>query len=867
MSQGATPPPRHPDTSGSRQSQPHPSTSSSVSESAAPATTLEQQATEESTEESDARLAAALAQLEAEQSPPESSPSAAGSAASPLPATATPTPSTSAPPAPPPRHPSVGTARSRPAPDPGSAAEEAPPPLEPPPIRSRPFTSRSSSHDSDPDPDLSRKLEELQDLEIASLLDRVGHRLTDVRIAEAANVRLAVEYPSKDDFRAQGQGGGKVDWFSYLAAYVACLAAEYVPSSLVESTPHSTEEGHQEGAEEQEFSLRDLRDELERLYILCPPPIWQRLVLSELASLWRWDDPTRTLACFAGYLLIWWYDLLFLAPCAGLALLVVKARFFPPSKKELLRLSEDRQARSRDARVLSKQLKASSVVGYAGQGVKGLWSDWRGRFKDAKATAASSRHAEGAAEEEEADSRTSARAGAAVANGGESTGGDIELRQRSRSATTTPTSSITAKPDSALGHLLASSSILTTSTASPPAASSLASALPSKPQPQEEKLPDPARAPGGKEGDGDVSLYRLMRNLLATFGPNAILWLGEVNDLGERIKNLIVHPEHPSVRYVALRLLTICLVLATTPISLVYKTMWLYLGIDFFVMWKVRSTYPEWRGVTLPHRWLLLGAPNDVQYTLYALRQRQLEGKPIHGTKTLKRRAREADKRDSPPDENDNDAAVDNMSKMERTKARARALSSAVASVLEEADRYRSRRSSDFETASFTAGGGDDAASVVSLPRGKPEASYFALYSSKPGSLSFYSDRLSFAPARHLASLTRLSSRFSSTARAVSQLDLAAREDDDDASLASVGTSSSKRTIKSTLASVLAQGGEVVILYEEIEGVTKQTDMKAFEGLAVRTKDGRTYNFRNVSRRDDAFTKLLSFTAAKWKQR
>lgn len=56
------------------------------------------------------------------------------------------------------------------------------------------------------------------------------------------------------------------------------------------------------------------------------------------------------------------------------------------------------------------------------------------------------------------------------------------------------------------------------------------------------------------------------------------------------------------MRYIALRLLAICAALAVTPISLVYKALWLYLGIDFFIMWKVRSLYPEWRGVTLPHR-------------------------------------------------------------------------------------------------------------------------------------------------------------------------------------------------------------------------------------------------------------------------
>lgn len=374
-----------------------------------------------------------------------------------------------------------------------------PPPLPPPPIRTRRSSSSSSS------PLLERKLQDLQDIEIAQLLDRVGHRLTDVRIAQAVDVRLAVEYPTTETFT--DPTNGRVDYLGFLVAYTSCLVADLVPTSLLVEPTTTTNP---------DFSLTDLRDQLERFYVLCPPPVWQRLVLSHLASLWRWDDPTRTAACFGAYLLLWWYDLLFLAPCVALAALVIKASFFfPPSVEQLVRLAEDRNARSRDARVLGKQLSASSLFGYAGQGVKGIWSDLRARMRDVER------------EDEQED----------VADDGE--------QERSRLATATsasPSAAASAKtPNSALGHLVASASVVSTSTAAPTSTPTFApeskSGTDQQQEQQEQELRDPARrGPGGKEGDGDVSLYRLMRNLTATFGPNAILWLGELNDLGERIK-------------------------------------------------------------------------------------------------------------------------------------------------------------------------------------------------------------------------------------------------------------------------------------------------------------------------------------------
>lgn len=117
---------------------------------------------------------------------------------------------------------------------------------------------------------------------------------------------------------------------------------------------------------------------------------------------------------------------------------------------------------------------------------------------------------------------------------------------------------------------------------------------------------------------------------------------------------------------------------------------------------------------------------------------------------------------------------------------------------------------------------------------------YFALYASKPGSLCLLSDRLAFTPARHLQTVGRISSLFRSAPSSPGpKPDSSDDEAEADSVLSSSSGSAKKSNFRSTLSSVLAEGGEVAILYEQIEGVTKQVNMKAFEGLLVKTKDGR----------------------------
>jgi len=64
--------------------------------------------------------------------------------------------------------------------------------------------------------------------------------------------------------------------------YASILIVSYTPPSLVGHPPRD------------EFSVRFLRDDLSRLYVLCPPSVWQGYLLGDLADLYRWEDTTRT---------------------------------------------------------------------------------------------------------------------------------------------------------------------------------------------------------------------------------------------------------------------------------------------------------------------------------------------------------------------------------------------------------------------------------------------------------------------------------------------------------------------------------------------------------------------------------------------
>lgn len=285
------------------------------------------------------------------------------------------------------------------------------------------------------------------------------------------------------------------------------------------------------------FSFRRLQADLERLYVLCPPPVWQRVLLGSFASLWRWENPRRTGTWAVAYLFLWFHDLILLFPFAFFLYHLLTVRFFPPTTEELIRRAMERRNRAKDATELSKQLKASSVVGMAGQGMKGLWADVRERM---------SRGDDG----EEVSVAAGLGAGLvlggmAASSGLSSSSSDTfeRMRPRSRSASTSspPSASATPPPSSTLARGLGASAAVF-SAPSAPTATQLTTLQPPPSQRIDVTDPayDPARAsPEGTEGDENVSLYRLVRNLTTLMGPQVLLWADEVADLLEMVKKRV----------------------------------------------------------------------------------------------------------------------------------------------------------------------------------------------------------------------------------------------------------------------------------------------------------------------------------------
>ncbi|GAA5856135.1 hypothetical protein JCM9279_004923 [Rhodotorula babjevae] len=663
----------------------------------------------------------------------------------------------------PPRHPK--TARfSSPLPSPRLS-----PPPSPPPLRGGGATLSATE----------RKLRDLEDQDTLDLLERVADQLTDVRLA--GHDRGDVVYPSRADF---SDDEGCLDYLGYGLAYLATAALDYTPPGLVAPPPPST------------FSFRALRSDLERLYVLCPPRVWQRFLFGTFSSLWRWEDPRRTATWLAAYLTLCLLDLVLVVPFALLVLYLVKAHCFPPSTDELLERAADRRSRTRDAAELGKQLSASNRFGLlAGEGVRGLWTEVRERLsrdddRDEGATLA-------------------AALGSTTALGGGIGGASAEplLRQRRRA-------------ESGVGE----------SDGLRPDAGSGSEESTSKNEVEDPEY-DPAR--GGPQGDGELSLYRLVRHLVGLLGPQAMLWCAEAADVVEMVKNVLTHPDHPASRAVAIRFALVCVALLITPTWVVYKSIWLFLGVEVFVLWRVRELYPDWRRATISYWWLLNGAPTDVEYALFVLRQRSLTDRPLKGAKTL-RRSR---------------AASSASSTASASSAATGAEQGSTRAVARRAGRALLRRANGAT--------GEE----VLLANGESEAvlsSYFAMHASAPGFLRLSRSTVLFTPSRRLKRLGKLASRFTGAdADADPTLELGGPSGDDDASLASGGTGST---------AMARQQGEVQIAVDEIASVRKETRMRAFEGLVVTTREGKVWRFANVARRDAAFNKLLSLSSARWEQ-
>ncbi|GAA5987204.1 hypothetical protein JCM11641_006059 [Rhodosporidiobolus odoratus] len=633
------------------------------------------------------------------------------------------------------------------------------PPSPPPPPPRHP----SLPAPGEPSIAVQQKLQLLEDAQVNELLERVGGQLTELRVKQLDDDDEVV-WPEKEAFRLLD---GKVDWISYGIACALVLATSSVPASLI-TPPPSTR-----------FSLRALRRSLERLYILFPPAAWQPFLTGTLTHLYRWEDPFLTGSYLAVYLFLWFFDLFLLCPVGVLLGYLLRTRLYPPSPEQLVAQAEVRAARTKEATKLGKQLQTSSRfgIGIAGEGVRGLWSEVKERV--------------GRGEDEGDEHSIANGLGSGALLGGlpgMPSGAADNLRRRvglqAHHRSTSSTDSTFTTPPSPTGTPSGGSTQPSSASTTSPG-----------PRPEE-----PAQGISGSSDD--VSLYRLARNLARTFGPHVQLWAEEVADLSEMLKNTLLHPSHPSSILVLLRLLTLCLTLLLVPIWLQYKSIGLGVGVEFFALWRAREVWPHYRRALLPWWWLFLGAPTDAEYALYVLKKRNAEGRPLKGSKTIRREKKREKKSEN-----------------------------------------RKQRTSDCPGYAF----------LYYI------AGYFALHLSTPGRLDLTPLNLTFTPVRKIRHLGKLVSRFSSSTTSSSS-------GDEGDSVGAFSPSSSVATTSATRSSFVAgsaQGMEIAV--GEIKGVRKvQSWVKAMEGLVVTLKGGEVFRFNNVFKRDECFNKLLSVSGASW---
>ncbi|GAA5879759.1 hypothetical protein JCM16303_004166 [Sporobolomyces ruberrimus] len=605
----------------------------------------------------------------------------------------------------------------------------------------------------------SRKLAEIEDIEIAEMLDRVGGRLKELRVAADDDEKGPVEYPALEDFR---DDNGKADWASYATAYASTFAVANTPPALVGHPPR------------EEFSLRFLRDDLSRLYVLCPPSVWQGYLLNDVADLYRWTDPVQTGKAAALYTFLWFFNMLPLFPIGLLIYYLLLPRLFPPTPEEILATSTERASRTREAEELSKQLKNSSAgrgLGFAAEGIRSVFGDLKDRLPVGRSS-------EG---KNVASALGSTALVGGMAGGGPGYGETLRQRLGQNGERTTPDT--------------------------PPATS------PETQAEEADSVPDPAA-----DKDGDVSLYRLLRNLSSSFGPPLQTLLNEMIDLLEMTRNVIQHPDHPSSLPILLRLVGVFLLVLVTPTWLRLKSVFGYLGLEFFVLWKLRETFPEYRRATMIQWWIMSGAPTDADYALYILRKRGSEGRAIKGSKTIRRIAR-----------------------------RSRATSHA--DLTFDKDKFVPRLAKSFsDTASIRS----FASSTTSTPIDKSTNTYFAFHRSVPGQLVLTSTAIRFIPAKRLRKLGfhKLVARAAKKWDPSIELDDSYYHDGERDSLLSTEDLTRERDAEV----------EMVLRVSEIEKVKKEKQYR-LPALEISSKDGESWKFTNVSRRDDAFNKLLSFSA------
>ncbi|KAJ8661017.1 hypothetical protein O0I10_003239 [Lichtheimia ornata] len=104
------------------------------------------------------------------------------------------------------------------------------------------------------------------------------------------------------------------------------------------------------------------------------------------------------------------------------------------------------------------------------------------------------------------------------------------------------------------------------------------------------------------------------------YGPTGQLFLLDLVDRLERVKNLVTWKRPEKTRILLCILSAMVIVFMFMPSRYMTKLLFLYLGVEFFVLQALRSHYPRHRRLFNVIDWLLWGVPNDAEYAMEVIR-------------------------------------------------------------------------------------------------------------------------------------------------------------------------------------------------------------------------------------------------------
>ncbi|CAO3591184.1 unnamed protein product [Absidia cylindrospora] len=108
--------------------------------------------------------------------------------------------------------------------------------------------------------------------------------------------------------------------------------------------------------------------------------------------------------------------------------------------------------------------------------------------------------------------------------------------------------------------------------------------------------------------------------ITTNYGPTAQLLVLDIVDKLERTKNLVTWKRPAKTRALLVLLVFGAFGLFYVPYGYITKSLFFWIGMEFFVLQYLRTTYPRYRRLFNIIDWILWGVPNDAQYAMEVIR-------------------------------------------------------------------------------------------------------------------------------------------------------------------------------------------------------------------------------------------------------